>query len=664
MSVFLVIVFFAIALSVAATFFSVKRPSPARPGARSRILSAALPVILSCALASAATARPTIRDLHVEADDTLVHDSAAKSPLTPTGEDAAWRSLPLLDGLAMHGDAALLDGFDALPYANPDAPKGGRLVQSVLGTFDNLNPFVPKGIAAQGITTLVFQSLMARSADEPFSVYSLIAQSARMPEDRSFIVFHINPRARFSDGQAVSADDVVFSYNLLRQKGQAFHRSNLAHVKSVTEINPLTVRFDLDGKNRETPLVLAQMPVLPSHLIDADTFEQNTFQTPVGSGPYIVEAVDPGRSITFRRDPHFWGRELPVTRGLFNFDQIRFDYFRDVNTQFEAFKAGLYDVRIEQSAARWAVGYDFPALADGRVVKETLPVGTPRPMEGFALNSRRGALADVRVREALGYFFDFPWVNRQLFHGVYKRTDSFFGGSRLASTGRPASAGERALLAPFPGAVRADILEGSWRPPEADGTGRDRAMARKGLELLTSAGYTLRDGLLRDGSGTPLTLEIMVKSRDEERLALNYAQSLQPAGIKTDVRLVDEAQYWKRLLAFDFDIIIYRWNVSASPGSEQLNRWSSAAADRPGSLNITGVKTPAVDATIDALLAARTATEFTDAVRALDRTLLSGFHVVPLFHADGQWIARRAAIERPETTPLFGPVIDTWWRKP
>ncbi|MFC0217968.1 extracellular solute-binding protein [Pseudochelatococcus lubricantis] len=575
-----------------------------------------------------------------------------------------WQSLPRREALAMHGEPRLPAGFASLPYVNPDAPKGGRLIQSIIGTFDNLNPFVPKGIAAQGITTLVFQPLMARSADEPFSVYGLIADAVRMPEDRSFVVFHLDPRARFSDGHPVTAADVLFSFELLREKGQLYYRSYLGQVERAQALDPLTVRFDLKPGNRETPLTLAQLPVLPAHLIDRDTFEQTTFRTPVGSGPYVVAAVDAGRSITFRRNPDFWAKDLPATRGLYNFDEIRFDYYRDVNTQFEAFKAGLYDVRVETSASRWAIGYDFPAVHSGAVLRETLPVGTPRPMYGFALNSRRPPLADVRVREALGYFLDFPWVNRNLFYDLYRRTGSYFAGSSLSSAGRPASAGERALLAPFPGAVRADILEGTWRPPEADGSGRDRAMARKGLDLLESAGFALRDGVLRHDGGAPLVFEIMVVSRDQERLALNFAQSLKPAGIVADVRLVDEAQYWKRLLAADFDVILYTWNVSASPGSEQSNRWSSAAADRPGSLNITGAKSPAVDATIDALLAARTMEQFTDATRAFDRALLSGFYVVPLFHADGQWVARRAEIDRPEKVPLFGPVIDSWWRKP
>lgn len=660
MSMFSVIVFFAIALLMAAIFMSVLHTAGVRP--RHVKLYGMLILLLLVAANHQASSRPVIHDVPVE-EHLLVADSEARSPRALAPEEA-WRELPLRDGLAMHGEPDMPQDFTALPYVNPDAPKGGRLVQSVIGTFDNLNPFVLKGIAAQGINTLAFQPLMARSADEPFSVYGLVAHSARMPPDRSFIVFHINPRARFSDGHAISAEDVVFTFNLLREKGSPFFRSNYRQVTGVTEINPLTVRFDLDGDNRETPLILAQMPVLPAHLIDAETFDQTTFQTPVGSGPYEVAAVDPGRSITFRRDPDFWAKDLPITQGLYNFDEIRFDYYRDVNTQFEAFKAGLYDIRPEQSAARWAIGYDFPAIADGRIVAETLPVGTPRPMEGFALNGRRGPLADVRVREALGYFFDAPWVNRQLFHGLYKRTGSYFSGSALSAAGVPASERERELLAAFPDAVREDILEGEWSPPEADGSGRDRTQARKGLALLKSAGYTLRDGALRDAEGTPLTFEIMVKSRDEERLALNFAQSLKPAGITANVRLVDEAQYWKRLLAFDFDIILYRWNVSASPGSEQINRWSSAAADRPGSLNITGVKSPAVDAAIDALLAAESEEAFTDSVRTLDRALLSGFHVVPLFHADGQWMARRTDIGRPETTPLFGPVIDSWWRKP
>lgn len=568
--------------------------------------------------------------------------------------------------IAKYGDPALAAGFTHFPYVNPQAPKGGRLVQSVLGTYDNLNPFALKGISAQGLTSLVYQSLMARSADEPFSLYALVAESVELPEDRSYIVFHLDPRARFSDGQPITAADVLFTWALLKEKGKPYHRSYYRKVAKATAPDERTVRFDLaDTKDREIPLVLAMMQVLPKHAIDADSFEATTFKTPIGSGPYVVAAVEPGKSITYRRDPNFWAADLPSTRGLFNFDEVRFDYFRDVNTQFEAFKAGLYDVRMETSAARWATGYTFPALADGRVVREELPLGTPKPMSGFAFNTRRPLFEDVRVREALGFFFDFEWVNRNLFFGLYRRTASYFAGSQLSSHERPATARERELLAPFPGTVRADILDGRWSPPVSDGSGRDRQLARNAFDLLKAAGFDLADGVLRrKDTNEPFAFEIMVASRDQERLALNFSQSLARAGVTARIRLVDEAQYWKRLQTFDFDMILYTWNVSASPGNEQENRWNMASAQRLGSLNYTGARQPAIDAMIAAMLAAHSLDDYVAAVRAFDRVLLSGFYVVPLYHAPGQWVARWAGIRRPDYTPMFGALAESWWREP
>jgi peptide/nickel transport system substrate-binding protein len=573
----------------------------------------------------------------------------------------------LRHAIAAYGEPALPADFANFPYVNPKAPKGGTLRQSVLGTFDNLNPFVPKGIAAQGITTLVVQGLMARSADEPFSLYPLVAKAVELPDDRSFITFHLDPRAHFSDGVPITAADVEFSWSLLKTKGQLFHRAYYSGVTRVTILDPHTIRFDLDGANRETALMIAQMPVLPKHAIDPDTFEETTFKRPIGSGPYVVADVDAGRSITFRRDPNFWAKDLPTTRGLYNFDEIRLDYVRDVNTQFEAFKAGLYDMRIEQSAARWATGYDFPAVRDGRIVRETLPVGTPKPMSGFAFNTRRAVFSDIRVREALTDLLDFEWINRNLYYGLYRRCDSYFGDSELSSHGRPASARERALLAPFPGAVRPEILEGRWSPPQSDGSGSDRQLARHAIDLLAQAGFRIDGTQMRrerpGGSlGEPLAFEIMVVSRDQERLALNFAQSLARIGVAADVRLVDEAQYWKRLKSFDFDMILNTWNVVASPGSEQLNRWSVAAADREGSLNYPGARSPAADAMIDAMLAATSKEDYVAAVRALDRVLLSGSYVVPLFYAPGQWIARRASIKRPKYVPLTGAAVESWWQ--
>ncbi|MDJ1156875.1 extracellular solute-binding protein [Chelatococcus sp. SYSU_G07232] len=579
-------------------------------------------------------------------------------PLAHAAEGAARHAI------VKHGEPALPAGFTHFPYVNVAAPKGGRLVQSVLGTYDNLNPFVLKGISAQGLTNLVFQSLMARSMDEPFSLYPSIAESVELPEDRSFILFHLDVRARFSDGRPITAEDVLFSWSLLKEKGKPFHRAYYGKVAKATALDARTVRFDLaDTSDREIPLVLAMMPVLAEGTIDPETFETETYKVPVGSGPYVVAEFEAGKSITYRRNPNFWAADLPVNRGLYNFDEIRFDYYRDVNTQFEAFKAGLYDLRVEQSAARWATAYDFPAVAEGRVIREELPVGTPKPMSGFAFNTRRTQFSDVRVREALGYLFDFEWVNRNLFFGLYKRTASYFAGSDLSSFGRPASPRERALLAPFGDAVRGDILEGTWSPPASDGSGRDRGLARKAFELMEAAGFELADGLLRrKASGEPLSFEIMVASRDQERLALNFAQSLARAGITARVRLVDEAQYWRRLQSFDYDMILYTWNVSASPGNEQENRWNMASADRQGSLNYTGAKSPAIDAMIAAMLSARTRDDYVAAVRAFDRVLLSGFYVVPLFHAPSQWVAHWSTISRPETTPLFGTQPESWWR--
>ncbi|MBS7695663.1 MULTISPECIES: extracellular solute-binding protein [unclassified Chelatococcus] len=578
--------------------------------------------------------------------------------------------------ISAYGEPALPADFPAFPYANPDAPKGGTLRLSILGTFDNLNPFVPKGIAAQGIwlgnrqigapSMLVFQGLMARSEDESFSLYALIARAVELPDDRSFIVFHLDPRAHFSDGAAITAADVEFSWALLKEKGQLYQRGYYSNVSKVTIIDPHTIRFDLAAGNRETALVIAQMPVLPKHAINPDTFETTTFTTPIGSGPYVVANVDAGRSITFRRDPNFWARDLPSTRGLYNFDEIRLTYIRDVNTQFEAFKAGAYDLRMEQSASRWATGYDFPALRDGRVIRERVPTGTPKPMSGFVFNTRRPLFADILVREALTQVLDFEWINQNLFFDLYKRSDSYFAASELSSHGRPASARERALLAPFPSAVTPDVMEGRWSPPHSDGSGSDRQSARRAIDILSMAGYELNGARMvrpmPDGRGDEaLSFEIMVVSRDQERLALNYARSLQRIGVTASVRLVDEAQYWKRLKSFDFDMILNIWNVVASPGSEQMNRWSVASADREMSLNYAGVREPAAEAMIRAMVAAKSREDYVAAVRALDRVLLSGTYVVPLFYAPDQWIARRADVKRPNYTPLTGAAIESWW---
>ncbi len=573
---------------------------------------------------------------------------------------------PPAAALAMHGVPALPAGFAAWPYANPDAPKGGTLRLAYLGGFDSLNPYNVKALsAAEGLAGHVFESLMARSRDEPFTLYGLIAESVETDAARDYVTFRLNPHAHFSDGAAITSDDVRFTFELLRAKGLPTQRQAFALVKSAATPDALTIRFDLSGAgDRELPLILALMPVLSRKHTDPQRFADATLDIPLGSGPYVVASVDPGRRIAYRRDPNYWGRDLPVARGLYNFDSLEIDYYHDESSLFSAFEAGLYDVRIEDDPRRWRRDYDFPARRRGEVLVEEFPVGLPKGLSGFAFNTRRSMFADARVREALASMFDFEWLNATLFSGAYARDESFFDDSALSSVGRPASPSERAWLAPFPGAVRPDILEGRWRAPVSDGTGRDRAQARAALAELASAGYALKDGALRDGAGRPFDFEIMVKTRSEERLALSYSAMLARIGVAARVRLVDESEFQRRRERFDFDMAPARFAATPSPGAEERGRWSAAAAEMQGAYNVAGARSPAIDAMIAALLAANDERAFVDAVRALDRVLLSGFYVVPFYHAPSQWVAYSARLGHPAKTPLFGVDLDAWWRKP
>ena len=407
---------------------------------------------------------------------------------------------PPMGAIAMHGEPALKPDFDHLPYVNPEAPKGGRLDLAYLGAFDSLNPYNVKALStAQGLIGNVYQSLMARSADEPFTLYGLIAKSIETDEARDQVTFRLNPAARFSDGTPITSADVVFTFNLLKAKGRPQQRAAFELVKAIDAPDDWTVRYDLSGANdRELPLTLAIMPVLPRAHTDAEHFEDQTLQIPVGSGPYRVAEVKPGERLVLERDPNYWAKDLPISRGLYNFDSIRIDYYRDATAMFEAFKAGLIDYRVEDDTNRWRTGYDFPAAKDGRIVRAAVPSRLPKGVSGFAFNLRRAPFADVRVREALASMFDFEWINANLFGGAYQRSEGFFDDSELSSIGRPASARERELLAPFPGAVRDDVMEGRWRAPVSDGTGGDRMIARGAIDELERAGYVLRDGRLVD----------------------------------------------------------------------------------------------------------------------------------------------------------------------
>ncbi len=569
----------------------------------------------------------------------------------------------LAHGISLYGEPKQPPGFAHFSYVDPDAPKGGRLVLGAFGSFDNLNPLIIKGVAANGIRDFTIESLMARGLDEPFTLYGLIAESVEVPEDRSSITFHLNPKARFSDGKPVTADDVLFSFEVLKEKGRPNHRTYFAKVAKTERISDLIVRFTFDTTgDREIPLILGLLPVLPKHAINPDTFESTTLEPPVGSGPYKVGKLDAGRSITFVRDPDYWGRDLAVNRGRFNFDEIRFDYFREGSVMFDAFKSGQIDLWPEEDPRRWANGYDFPAVRDGRAVKREFDIGLPAGMTGLVFNTRRPMFSDARVREALILLFDFEWINRTLYAGLYSRTESYFERSILASAGRPADARERELLAPFPAAVKPDIMAGTYRFPSTDGSGRSRDNQEKAFRLLQAAGYELRGGRLVDAkSGSQLAFEILAASTSQEGLLLSFARDVERLGIKVKLRTVDGAQYQQRLTDYDYDMIQNTWTSSLSPGNEQLFRWSTQSAKTPGTYNFAGVENPAADAMIQALLAAKTEQEFISAVRALDRVLLSGDYVIPLFFIPKQWVAFWTRLQHPQKTPLFGYNVDSWW---
>lgn len=565
--------------------------------------------------------------------------------------------------IALHGTPKEAPGFTHFSYVDPQAPKGGRLTLGAYGSFDSINPLIIKGTPVTGVRDFTIESLMARGLDEPFTLYGLIAETIDVASDGSSVTFHLNPKAQFSDGHPITADDVIFSLELLRDKGRPNHRTYFSKVAKSERLSDHDVRFTLDAAgDREIPLIIGLMPVLPKHATNPYSFEETLLTAPVGSGPYRIGKIDAGRSLTYVRDPNYWGRDLPVNRGRFNFDEIRFDYYREGSAMFDAFKTGQIDLWPEEDPRRWANGYDFPAIRDGRAVKREFDIGIPAGMTALVFNTRRPVFADPRVREALIYLFDFEWINRTLFAGLYRRTESYFERSILASPGHPADARERQLLAPFPDAVKPAIMEGTYRFPTTDGSGRSRENQEHAFKLLQEAGYELKRGrLVQKDTGRPLEFEILAVSTAQSALLLSFARDVERLGISVDVRVVDSSQYQQRLTNYDYDMIQNTWSSSLSPGNEQLFRWSAQSAKVPGTYNFAGVESAAVDAMIEAMLAAKSEQDFVSAVRALDRTLLSGDYVIPLFYIPKQWVAFWTRLHHPEKTPLFGYNVDSWW---
>lgn len=569
-----------------------------------------------------------------------------------------------MHGIALHGQPKYGPDFSHFDYVNPNAPKGGEARFSAIGSFDTFNPFNIKGESAAGISQL-FESLMTSSADEPFSEYGLIAESVEIPDDRSSVMFTIRPQAKFNDGSPVTADDVLFSFETLKSKGSPFFRFYYANIAKVEKLSRWQVKFTFTpGKNQELPLIMGQMPVLSKKYWETRDFEATTLDIPVGSGPYRIERFEPGRFIVYVRDENYWGKDLPVNRGQYNIGRLRYDYYRDVTVALEAFKAGAYDLRVENVAKQWATGYDFPALHEGRVKKETFQNQLPSGMQGFVYNLRRPLFQNPKVREALAYAFDFEWSNRNLFFDQYKRTRSYFDNSDLAAHGLP-SPEELTLLEPLRTKLPPEVFTAEYQPPAAADDAQLRANLRKALELLQDAGWTFRDRTLVNAkTGEPFRFELLIDQPTWERIGLPFARNLERLGIEMRVRSVDSAQYENRLRDFDFDMVVYVWGQSLSPGNEQREFWSSAAADQPGSRNLAGLKNPAVDTLVDQVIAAPDRASLTIRVRALDRALQWNYLVIPHWHIPYTRLAFWNKFGYPAVTPLQGVQLNAWWIDP
>ncbi|MDX2351206.1 extracellular solute-binding protein [Stutzerimonas xanthomarina] len=554
-------------------------------------------------------------------------------------------------------------GFAHFEYVNPDAPKGGTLRQAGFGSFDSLNPFINKGVAADDIG-LVYDTLTTNSLDEPFTVYGLLAEKIEKGPNNEWVRFYLRPEARFHDGEPVEAEDVVFSFETLISKGAPHYRGYYADVEKAVIENPRRIRFDFKhAGNRELPLILGQLPVLPKHWWEGKDFATGSMEAPLGSGPYRIERAEAGRSVRYARVEDYWGKDLAVNRGFYNFDHINIDYYRDNTVALQAFKAGHFDYWLETSAKNWATAYDIAAVKDGRIIKEDIANHNPQGMQGFIFNTRRDRLQDARVREALGLLFDFEWTNRQLFNGAYTRTTSYFDNSELASSGLP-SKQELSILEPLRGQIPDQVFEKPFELPQTNADGIIRAQQRRAYELLTSAGWKIENDQMVDAEGKPVKLEFLLVQADFERVLLPYKRNLASLGIELELRRVDVSQYINRLRSRDYDMIVSGFGQSSSPGNEQREYWHSASADNPGSRNYIGLKDPAIDVLVEKLIASDSRDELITRTRALDRVLLSGHYVIPNWHIKTWRVAYWSHLGHPEITPLYDVGLMTWWNKP
>ena len=569
--------------------------------------------------------------------------------------------------IAMYGDPTLSSGFSSLPYVNSDAPQGGRVVFGASGSFDSLNPWIVKGRAPWALRSLIYEPLMGRNWDEPFSLYGLLAESIETNDDRDEVEFTLRSEAKFSDGSPVTIDDVMWSFETLGTKGHPRYRNAWTKIESMEQTGPRSVKFTFNQIDRELPLILGLRPVLRKADWEGREFDESSLHTPIGSGPYVLDDFETGRFLSFKRNPDYWGNHLGLTAGRHNIEELRYEYFGDGGVVFEAFKAGEIDIFREWNAAKWENQYDFPAAEDGRVIKSIIPHKRPSGIRGFVFNTRREVFQDWRIREALIYAFNFEFINNTLNDGQQPRITSYFSNSLLGMQSGPATGRVRELLEGYADELLPGALEG-YELPISDGSERNRRNIRKATDLFAEAGWTVGDdGVMRDGSGQAFTFEILLVQGSNDTLAIAniYSEALIRLGIEIKKTVIDSAQYKERTNSFDFDMAWYQRAMSLSPGNEQRLYWGSVGVEQEGSRNWMGVASPAVDGMIDEMLAAEDQEGFVAAVRSLDRLLTTGRFVIPAWYSDHSRLAHKQQLKFPDSLPVYGDWIgflpDVWW---
>ncbi|MBW2061948.1 MAG: ABC transporter substrate-binding protein [Deltaproteobacteria bacterium] len=580
------------------------------------------------------------------------------------GHSQAAQDVTITHALAMSGTPRYPAGFTHFDYVNPHAPKGGSARLSAVGTFDSFNPFIAKGVSVSG-NLLIYDSLTVASSDEPFTQYGLIAEKIEIPGDRSWVIYHINPQARFHDGKPITAHDVVFTFNVLMSKGSPLYKKYYADVEKVKALDKLRVKFHLGQKpNPELALILGQINVLPKHYWENRDFSKTTLDIPLGSGPYKISKFKPGHSVTYERVKDYWAKNHPVNKGRFNFNTITIDYYRDATVALHAFKSGEYDFRLENIAKNWATAYTGPAVDNGLIIKEEIKHEQNQGMQCFVFNTRRSFFKDRKVRQALAYAFDFEWSNKTFFYNQYRRSASFFSNSELASSGLP-SPEELAILEPFRGRLPQEVFTKEYIPPKTEGSGDIRGNLRQAVRLLKEAGWVIKKKKLTNiQTGRILKFEILLISPSFERIVLPFRKNLSRLGIVTTSRVVDTSQYINRLNEFDFDMIVFSFGQSLSPGNEQRYFWHSSSADIPGSRNYIGLKNPVVDALVDLIIQAPSRKDLVNRTKALDRVLLWGHYVIPQWHLNYFRVAYWNKFSHPQKTPKYDLDFYSWWINP